>query len=76
MPLPSPQAAATHPDLEEANRLPTNRIVGEISTVVLELEELVDRTGAAELMVTSVAYDLSARIRSIELLAEHWFGDS
>jgi len=76
MPLPSPQTAATHPDLEEANRLPSNRVVGEISTVVRELEELVDRTGAAELMVTSVAYDLSARIRSIELLADQWFGDS
>ena len=36
------------------------------------LRALVDRTGAAELMVTSVAYDVSARIRSIELLAEHW----
>ena len=36
------------------------------------LEELVARTGANELMVTSVAYDLSARLRSIELLADHW----
>jgi hypothetical protein len=27
-------------------------------------------------MVTSVAYDLSARVRSIELLAEHWTGTS
>jgi luciferase family oxidoreductase group 1 len=70
--LPSPQDAAVHPDLEEANRLPSSRIVGEISTVVRELEELVTRTGANELMVTSVAYDLSARIRSIELLAENW----
>ena len=38
----------------------------------MELEDLVTRTGASELMVTSVAYDLTARIRSIELLAEHW----
>ncbi len=72
--LPSPQDASVHPDLEQADRLPSSRIVGEISTVVRELEELVDRTGANELMVTSVAYDLSARIRSIELLAEHWIG--
>jgi alkanesulfonate monooxygenase SsuD/methylene tetrahydromethanopterin reductase-like flavin-dependent oxidoreductase (luciferase family) len=70
--LPSPQDAAVHPDLEEANRLPSSRIVGEISTVVGELDDLVARTGARELMVTSVAYDLAARIRSIELLAEHW----
>jgi luciferase family oxidoreductase group 1 len=72
--LPSPQAAAVHADLEQANRLPSNRIVGEISTVIVEMEDLVARTGADELMVTSVAYDLSARIRSIELLAEHWSG--
>jgi len=75
-PLPSPQTAAEHPDLEQANRLPTNRVVGEVSTVMRELEELVDCTGAAELMVTSVAYDLSARVRSIELLAEHWPADA
>ena len=70
--LPSPQEAAVHPDLEQASSLPSSRIVGEISTVIRDLEELVTRTGANELMVTSVAYDLSARVRSIELLAEHW----
>ena len=74
--LPSPQDAAVHPDLDEANRLPSSRIVGEVSVVIRELEDLVSRTGASELMVTSVAYDLSARIRSIELLAEHWIGPS
>jgi luciferase family oxidoreductase group 1 len=74
--LPSPQDAAVHPDLDEANRLPSSRIVGEVSVVIRELEDLVARTGARELMVTSVAYDLSARIRSIELLAEHWIGPS
>ncbi|HEX3088644.1 MAG TPA: LLM class flavin-dependent oxidoreductase [Ilumatobacteraceae bacterium] len=73
--LPSPQDASGHPDLEQANQLPSSRIVGEISTVIRDLEDLVTRTDANELMVTSVAYDLSARIRSIELLAEHWNGE-
>jgi luciferase family oxidoreductase group 1 len=72
--LPSPQDAAVHPDLEQANSLPSSRIVGEISTVIRDLEDLVGRTGANEVMVTSVAYDLSARVRSIELLGEHWIG--
>ena len=72
--LPPPLDAAVHPDMEAANRLPSSRIVGEISMVMRELEELVERTGAAEVMVTSVAYDLAARVRSIELLAEHWIG--
>jgi luciferase family oxidoreductase group 1 len=70
--LPSPQDAAAHPDLAEANRLPTSRVVGTPDIAVPTLRALVDRTGAAELMVTSVAYDVAARIRSIELLAEHW----
>jgi luciferase family oxidoreductase group 1 len=72
MPLRSPHAAAEHPDLAEANSLPSNRIVGEIATVIAEVEDLAARTGAAEVMVTSVAYDLSARIRNLELLADHW----
>lgn len=70
--LPSPQDAAAHPDLAEASRLPTSRVVGTPDDAIPALRALVDRTGAAELMVTSVAYDVSARIRSIELLAEHW----
>jgi luciferase family oxidoreductase group 1 len=72
--LPSPQDASVHPDIDEANRLPTGRVVGDIATVIPELANLVTRTGAGELMVTTVAYDLSARVRSLELLAEHWPG--
>lgn len=70
--LPSPQDASVHPDLEQANRLPTSRVVGDADTVVAGLRQLVDRTGADELMVTSVAYDLTARQRSLELLADNW----
>jgi luciferase family oxidoreductase group 1 len=70
VPLPSPTDAAAHPDIDEARRMPSSRIVGDAATVVAGLRLLADRTGADELMVTSVAYDLSARVRSIELLAE------
>ncbi len=70
--LPSPADAAVHPDREQAYRLPSSRVVGDPATVVPELQALVARTGADELMVTSVAYDLDARVRSLELLAEHW----
>jgi luciferase family oxidoreductase group 1 len=72
--LPSPSDAAVHPDLDQAYRLPTSRVVGDIASVVPRLRDLVETTGATELMVTSVAYDLSARVRSLELLAEHWPG--
>jgi luciferase family oxidoreductase group 1 len=74
--LPSPQDAATHPDLDQANRLPTSRVVGDPTTAIPALRGLVDRTGANELMVTCVAYDLGARTRSLELLAQHWPAES
>jgi luciferase family oxidoreductase group 1 len=70
--LPSPTDAAVHPDLDQAKRLPTSRVVGDPTSAVSALRGLVQRTGADELMVTSVAYDLAARARSIELLAQHW----
>ena len=69
--LPSPRDAAAHPDLDQANRLPTSRVVGDPSTAIPAVRDLVDRTGANELMVTCVAYDLAARTRSLELLAQH-----
>lgn len=71
-PLPSAAAAAVHPLLEEATRMPTNRIVGEVSDVARRLRELAERTQANELMVTAVAFDIGARVRSLELLAEQW----
>ena len=52
--------------------MPTNRIVGEVSDVVERLTELAARTQANELMVTAVAFDIGARVRSLELLAAHW----
>lgn len=70
--LPSPHDASVHPDIAEANRMPTSRIVGATADVVSELRTLAVRTGAHELMVTSVAYDLDARLRNLELLAEAW----
>ncbi|MEI7547124.1 MAG: alkanal monooxygenase, partial [Actinomycetota bacterium] len=70
--LPSPHDASVHPDMAEANRLPTSRIIGATEDVVTDLRDLARRTGAQELMVTSVAYDLAARLRSLELLAGAW----
>jgi luciferase family oxidoreductase group 1 len=72
MPLPSPADAAANPDMAVANRMPSTRIVGDVATVVEQLDELATATGADELMVTSVAYDLSARLTNLELLAAGW----
>jgi len=71
-PLPSAADAAVHPQLAEAMRLATNRVVGAADDVAARLRELVQRTGAHELMVTVVAFDLHARLRSLQLLAEQW----
>ena len=73
-PLPSADSAAAHPDLQEALRLATNRIVGDATDVVARLRDLAVRTAADEIMVTAVAFDLTARLRSLELLARHWPG--
>jgi hypothetical protein len=68
-PLPSPETAATHIDIEVARGLPTSRIVGDAATVNAGLEVLAELTHADELMITCVAYHLSARLRSLELVA-------
>jgi alkanesulfonate monooxygenase SsuD/methylene tetrahydromethanopterin reductase-like flavin-dependent oxidoreductase (luciferase family) len=71
-PLGSPDAAAAHPQLEAARAHPSNRIVGTPARAVAQLDELVAATGANEIMVSTVAYGLDARIRSLELLAAAW----
>ncbi len=68
-PLPSPETAATHIDIDTARNMPTARIVGDSDTANAGLEVLAELTQADELMVTCVAYHLSARLRSLELLA-------
>ena len=71
-PLRSPDAAAAHPQLEVARAHPSNRIVGTPPRAVSQLDDLVAATGADEIMVSTVAYGLDARIRSLELLAAAW----
>ena len=72
LPLPSAQDAADHPDIDQAERMPSSRIVGEASKVAEQLHQLVTRIGANEAMVTAVAYDTEARVRSLQLLNKHW----
>lgn len=48
------------------------RVVGTAETVVDELDQLVAETGADEIMVSTVGYDVATRLRAVELLAAHW----
>ncbi len=72
--VPSPEEAAAYPysDLERAfiaDRQST-QYIGTPDTVRSGLEDLVKRTEADELMITTQTYDPADRLRSFELLAE------
>lgn len=72
IPLLSPQDAAVHPDLPAAQRMPSNRIVGGSESGLAQLTELVHKTAANEIMVSTVTYSIADRLRSLELLAQVW----
>jgi len=76
IPLPTPEEAARHEwtPMERAavERSPGRPTVGTVAGALAELEELVDRTGADELMVTTSAHAPEHRVRTLTLLAEAW----
>jgi luciferase family oxidoreductase group 1 len=74
--LPSPQEAAQYAFTPGERQLLDSRtlssVVGDPAQVRRQLDDLVERTGADELMVTTMVYDPAARLRSYSLLAELW----
>ncbi len=72
MALLHPDDAAAHSDMATARAMPTNRIVGDGAGVASELQALAERTGAKEIMVSTMTHGLPERIRTLELIAEHW----
>ena len=73
-PLPSPDEALSYPYTELDRALVAQRsrynVTGDPKSVGDQLAELVARTGAQELMVTTMVYDHAARLRSYELVAD------
>jgi luciferase family oxidoreductase group 1 len=73
-PYPTPEeAAAFHPTPSEKELIRSwtaSRIVGDPSTVGAELATLLERTGADELMVTTMVHSPDDRVQSYRLLAE------
>jgi luciferase family oxidoreductase group 1 len=71
-PLPSPEQAANYPYTSLDRQLMAQRghhtVVGDADQVAQQLTELVTRTGAQELMVTTQAWDHKARLHSYELV--------
>ena len=73
-PLASPEEAAAYPysarERQFAQERFADQAVGSPETVRRQLAGLLDRTGADELMLTTMVYDITDRIRSFELIAE------
>ncbi len=75
MPFPSPEEAMAYPytPAERAQAKSyrnSTQIVGDPATVRSQINDLVDRTGADEVMVATLIHSHEARVRSYELLAE------
>src|SRR5215207_2176887 len=72
--FPSPEEAAAYQyspmEQEIARGWTSSHVVGSPERVRKELLELADRTGADELMITSMVHDHRARLRSYELVAD------
>ncbi|GIE95541.1 LLM class flavin-dependent oxidoreductase [Paractinoplanes rishiriensis] len=76
IPYPSPAEVAAHEWTDEDRDLVADRVetqfAGSPQTVADRLQTLQRVTGADELLITTMTYDHADRVRSIELLAEHW----
>ncbi|RLK12402.1 luciferase family oxidoreductase group 1 [Micromonospora sp. M71_S20] len=77
-PLSTPDEAAAYPYTEAEREFVRQRRDGQATgspeTVRRQLGELLARTGADELMLTTLVYDVADRVRSYELIAEHVAG--
>jgi len=72
--LPTPEQAAGYPYSPLERQFVLQRregqALGSPETVTAQLDALLKRTNADELMLTTMVYDVDARIRSYELIAE------
>jgi alkanesulfonate monooxygenase SsuD/methylene tetrahydromethanopterin reductase-like flavin-dependent oxidoreductase (luciferase family) len=75
-PFPSPGEAREHRWSAEERALVEDRIstqvVGSPAAVVEQVGRIVDVTGADEVVVTTMTHRHADRVRSYELLADHW----
>ena len=75
-PYPSLEEARAHRWTDDDRALVADRVatqvVGPPAEVVKQLNRIADVTSADELVVTTMTHDHTDRVRSYELLAEHW----
>ena len=73
MTLLHPDDAAVHPDIATARAMPSNRIVGDAAARRRRAAgPRGERTGAVEIMISTMTHGLPERIRTLELVAEQW----
>jgi len=74
--MPTPQEAAEYQFTPMENEFARHRMmsqtIGTPESVRTQLAELVERTGANELMITTVVHGHLDRLRSYELFASAW----
>jgi luciferase family oxidoreductase group 1 len=75
-PLPTPEEAAAYEyspaEREIVDAVTSSHVVGDPTAVRTQLEELLGRTAADELMVTTRVHSQVDRLRSFDLLARAW----
>ena len=52
--------------------MPSNRIVGDAAHVADRSRRWPSATEADEIMISTMTYGLAERVRTLELVAEHW----
>jgi luciferase family oxidoreductase group 1 len=72
VPMLSPKAAVEHANFAAASAMPVTSLVGTAGEVTGGMHELVERTGADELMLYTSTYGLDERLISLELVANEW----
>jgi luciferase family oxidoreductase group 1 len=72
VPLLPPDRAREHPSFAVAAGMPSNAHIGPADQVAAGLDELVDVTGAQEIMLFPVAYSLEDKIIALEGVAGEW----
>lgn len=71
--IPTPEQAAAYPyspaELELIRGMGTTEVVGTVDQVADGLDDLVDRFGVKEMLISTRAHGLDAKLRSMELIA-------
>ena len=73
----SPEQAAQHPDIDDGrDRCRRTASSATPTTSPSRLQELAERTGADEVMISTMTHGLAERLATLEIVADVWRSDS